>query len=402
MKRAKFGKRELLVAVFLFAMTLSNVVSAVRLFPLLCDGYQDFTIFYAAACMVRSGQSHALYDLSAQYQAQQKFVPNVRIRQAALPYNHPPFEALLFVPFTFLPYSSAYLLWNLLNGILIFASLILLLRQFVEIKNLPIALLVLAATGFPPVVLTIIQGQDSILLLFLFVIALTAAEKEHDAAAGTALAAGLFKFHLVLPVIFLLSIRRWRLLLGFAPIAMLLSGISLAMVGWHGALAYVQLLLRVENTGASGAIAGDMPNLRGIIASLTSANMSPNSGLSLMLLTIICSAAAILIVSWRMGLIRDSIRFAFILATVTAILVSYHTLAHDLSLLLPVALLLFAAPEQESNRQSQTGAILLVLLYLVLFCEPFWPHVSQFCWPVLVLSWLFWKLSRYRTAGTVA
>jgi hypothetical protein len=395
---ARFGKRkEFAAGVFLLALTFSNVISAARLTGFLRDGYQNFTIFYAAARMVRSGQSSILYDLSAQYRAQQQFAPNVLIRRAALPYNHPPFEALLFVPFTFLPYVPAYLLWTLLNGMMVAASLLLLRRQFVEIGNLPRSFLVLAATGFVPLVSGIVQGQDSVLLLFLFVVALAAMEKGNDAAAGAALASGLFKFNLVLPLIFLLAVRRWRLLLGFAPVAALLGGISLAMVGVHGTVRYVQLLLRLENTGAGGSIVGsDMPNLRGMIASLAGAQ----SGASLMPLTIACSAAVILIALWRTGPIRDSIRFAFVLATVATILVSYHTLTYDLSLLLPAALLLFAAPGLESSCQSQADTVLLVLLYLAPLFDPFWPWVNQFCWPVLVLIWLFWKLGR--TAESVA
>jgi hypothetical protein len=397
---ARFGKRkELWTAVFLLAMTLSNVVSAVTLAPFLRKGYQDFTIFYAAARMVRSGQSKVLYDLSAQYRAQQEFAPNVHIRQAALPYNHPPFEALLFLPFTLLPYVPAYLFWNLLNVIMVAASLMLLRRQFVEIGTLPFGLLVLSATGFLPIATAFLQGQDSILLLFLFVVALVTMEKGHDAAAGAALAAGLFKFHLVLPLVLLLAARRWRLLLGFAPVAALLGGISLAMVGWHGAVGYAQFLLRLENSGAGGAIVGaEMPNLRGIIASLAGAH----DRAFLMPLTIACSAAVI-VIAWRqMGPVRDSVRFAFVLTTASTILVSYHTLTYDLSLLLPVVLLLFAAPGPESSRQSQADTVLLVLLYLAPLFQPFWPRVNQFCWPVLILIWIFWKLGRFRTGESAA
>lgn len=384
-----------MAGVFLFAMTLSNVVTAVKLAPFLRDGYQNFTIFYAAGRMVRSGQSNILYDLSAQYRAQQEFAPNVHIRQAALPYNHPPFEALLFLPFTLLPYVLAYLLWNLLNVMMVAASLMLLRRQFSEIANQSPAFLGLAAAGFLPVAGAIIQGQDSILLMFLFVIALTAMEKRQDAAAGAALAAGLFKFHLVLPLLFLLAARRWRLLLGFAPVAALLGGISLAMVGWHGAVGYAQLLFRLENTGAGGSIVGaDMPNLRGIIATLAGEHL----GTSLMPITIAGSAVVILIAWWRIRFIRDSIHFAFVLATVATILVSYHTLTYDLSLLLPVVLLLYAAPGWETGRQSHIDTILLVLLYLASLFDPLWPRVNQFAWPVIVLVWLFCKLDGGRPA----
>ena len=400
MTLARFVKRkEFFAGVLLLAMTFSNLVSAGKLVGFLRNGYQDFTIFYAAARMVRSGQSHVLYSLSDQYHAQQEFAPNVPIRRAALPYNHPPFEALLFLPFTLLSYGHAYLLWSMLNGMMVAASLALLRKQFVEVGSQPLPFLVLAATGFLPVASAIIQGQDSILLLFLFVVALTALETGNDVGAGVALAAGLFKFHLVLPLVFLLAGKRPRLLFGFAPAAALLGGISLAMVGWHGAAGYVQFLMRLENTGAGGAIVGaDMPNLRGIIASLAGSY----GGTALVPLTIACSAAVVLIAWWQMRPARHSVRFAFLLATATTILVSYHTLTYDLSLLLPLALLLFATPASVSSDRSQADIVLFALLYLLPWFDPFWPKVNQFCWPVVVLTWLFWKLGSGRAAESVA
>jgi Glycosyltransferase family 87 len=396
MNWSKLGRRkELLAVVFLLAMTITNVVSALMLAPFLRQGYQDFTIFYSAGRMVRRGQSHILYNLSAQYRVQQEFAPKVDIRQAALPYNHPPFEALLFVPFTFLPYLSAYLLWSLLNAVMVAASLMLLRKHFVEIRDLSPVFLVLAATGFPPVIDGMIQGQDSLLLLLLFVVALTAMEKRHDSRAGAALAAGLFKFHLVLPLVFLflLALRRWRLLLGFAPVAALLAGIAVVMTGWRGVVGYLQFTFHMERTGAGGSIVGrDMPNLRGIVSSLAGGH----DGVSLMAITIACSVVVIGLAMWWMDSVywsaSGSVRFAFTLATVTTILVSYHTLTYDLSLLLPVVLLLFAAPGRESSHAMHIDTILLVLLYLAPLFEQSWPHLNQFCWPVIVLFWLFWKL----------
>ena len=73
------------------------------------NGYTDFTIFYSAGKILREGPRPSLYDRDLQYQVQKQFAPNVTIRHAALPYNHPPFEALLFVPLTWFSYLNAYL-----------------------------------------------------------------------------------------------------------------------------------------------------------------------------------------------------------------------------------------------------------------------------------------------------
>ena len=119
-------------------------------------------------------------------------------------------------------------------------------------------------------------------------------------------------------------------------------------------------------------------------------------------LTVAGSVAVIAFAWWRMRPVRDSVRFAFVLATAAAILVSYHTLTYDLSLLLPVVLLLFAAPEPESSRRSDVDIVLLVLLYLAPLFEPFWPWVNQFCWPVLIPIWVFLKLGCGRSPESAA
>ncbi|MFY9562480.1 MAG: glycosyltransferase family 87 protein [Terriglobales bacterium] len=394
---AAFGRgKEFVAGVFLAVITLSNVVVVPGLLPFLRSGYQNFTIFYTAGKMVRSGQTAALYDLSVQYQAQQQFAPDVRIRQAALPYNHPPFEALLFVPFTFFGYWTAYLFWTALNIILLAASLAVLTKQFAEVGNLSSAFLGLAAAGFFPVVSAIIQGQDCILLLFFYVIALAAFEKEQDVIAGAVLAAGLFRFQLVLPLVLILAVRRWRLLVGFAPVAGLLAGVSVAMIGWRGAFDYVWLVLSLEKSGAVGSIvAVGMPNLRGIIAGMPGVDAGSKS---VVVLTFVCSIIVAVMAMWRIRTGRDSARCSFALATVAAVLVSYHALTYDLSLLLPSMLLLFSAPGMRAPRETQADIMLLVLLFLIPRFELLGHSLSPLGWFALLLVWLLGRLSRGQTA----
>ena len=77
-------------------------------------GYPDFTIFYTAGKAVNEGRGRQLYDLETQLALQRGFAPEVKRRENALPFNHPPFEALLFVPLASLPYVTAYLVWAIL------------------------------------------------------------------------------------------------------------------------------------------------------------------------------------------------------------------------------------------------------------------------------------------------
>ena len=411
-------RRQKILAAFLLTLALVNLTAIVTLAPYLRRGYQDFTIFYAAARMVRIGQAKALYDLPAQYREQQQFAPNVDIRKAALPYNHPPFEALLFVPLTYVPYVPAYGIWTAFNLAFLAAAMSQVAltswrlsaggpagptqsqsREDVA-SNLSPIFLALAAFAFVPITRAILQGQDSLLLLLLLVTAFCALEKGNDPAAGTALAAGLFKFHLVLPLVLLLVVsrqfrageqpsvenNRWRILIGFVPVAALLAAISVLTVGWTGAQNYVRFVLHVESAGAGGALVANMPNLRGIVTTLA----GPSHNALTAPITLACSAIVLGLAAWRIRL-QSSTGFVFALATVAAILVSYHTLTYDLSLLLPAVIFLFAESPGATEAQAQAGNLFLITLYLVLAIEPLCPHISQFAWPPLILGWIFWK-----------
>ena len=114
-------------------------------------GYPDFTIFYAAGTMVRSGMAGSLYDERAEFQTQRQFAPEVSTRHGALPYNHPPFEALLFVPLSFLAYLPAYLAWDAVNLGLLVLALLLLRRHVPILQTRPLRVWVLCAVAFFPV-----------------------------------------------------------------------------------------------------------------------------------------------------------------------------------------------------------------------------------------------------------
>src|SRR5215467_15954971 len=69
-------------------------------------GDPDFTVFYTAGRMLRRGLGAHLYDPRAQQTVQAEFAKNFDVRRGPLPYIHPPFEALVFLPLTYFPYSN--------------------------------------------------------------------------------------------------------------------------------------------------------------------------------------------------------------------------------------------------------------------------------------------------------
>ena len=382
-------KRKFLVAAFLLTMTFCNLTLLFRVMPSLRNGYQDFTIFYTGARLLRDGQASALYNLAAQYRMQLTFA-HVPIRQGPLPYNHPPFEALLFVPFTMLDYWPAYLLWTALNLIMLAVSVTLLRRHFSQLAAVSPLVLGLGATAFFPVAIGIIQGQDVILLLFLFVLAVLSLDRGNDAVAGALLAAGLFRPQLVVPLVVFVAIRRWRVLVGFTPVALVLGIISVAIMGWRGPLDYARFVLHLEGTSARAFGPEAVPNLRGLVEQLP--GLIP-SGRWAALLILASSLVVFFVTLRRIHNGRDSVIFLSVLAAVTTILISFHALVYDVSLLLPMVLFLLSRTLGVAGTKIDVWTILLVtLLFLTPLYVFLWLVVDGFVWFSLILLWLYLRL----------
>jgi hypothetical protein len=341
----------------------------------IASGYPDFTIFYTAGKVVNQGRGRQLYDLETQLAWQRSFAPEVKHRENALPFNHPPFEALLFAPLASLPYVTAYLVWAVFNLTLIGGFWTLLRRRLPGLHNLSPGLPLLAMFAFFPVIVALLQGQDSILLLFLYGLAFSALATGRAFVAGVCLALALFKFQLVLPFVVVLLVRRqWKAVAGFTFTAFVLLLVSAAVVGWNGVMAYPGFLLRINRSPAQAGIdARDMPNLRGLVAG--SLHLA---GVPAMLLIIALSITIVaLVVRWWGVEPGQKFELGFSLCLAVTTMVSYHLFLHDLSvLMLPILLLaeLLLAGEIVQPARRILGASLAVLFLTPLYA------VLQFWW----------------------
>jgi hypothetical protein len=390
--------RRVVVVFFLLAMTFCNVLLPLRILPKLRNGYQDFTIFYTGARLLRNGQASHLYDLGTQYRLQQTFT-NVPIRSAPLPFNHPPFEALLFIPFTFLAYWPAYLLWTGLNLIMLAAIVILLRVNFSEFAAMPPVALGLSTTAFFPVAIGVIQGQDIILMLLLFVLAIISLDQCKDATAGALLGAGLFRPQLAVPLVLLFAVGRWRVLLGFVPVLLALFGLSVAVVGWQGSFDYVHFVLHLEGTGSRAFPLEAVPNLRGLVSQLPGLN---GTGIAAHILIFLLSAFVLFLAIWRIRKGKDSIFFASSVAIVTTLLISFHSLVYDFSLLLPLLLFVISRSggliSMSADVDSRKVGAPVILLSFLLLLTPIYVFLlmvtdSFFWFSLILLGFYFWLLS---------
>ena len=333
---------------------------------LFLHGAADFRAFYTSGWAVRSGHASQLYDISTTRQLQDVHVGGFGI---TLPYDHPPFEALLFVPFSKLDYKHAYLLFLAFNICLLVATFWMLrpsLRKLGQIYWwLPGALFV----AFLPVAAALIQGQDSLILLALLTAAAVSLERQNDRLAGVLVALGLFRLQVTLPIAFLFLLwRRWHFLAGFIASAVTLVGISILLMG-SSVLNYAQVLLNLsvrfespvnQATYAPAVTLEAMPNIRGLIVGITHL-----SGIWLQVLVFTLSAALILLAVRLAPKGADAI----LLAIIVSVPMSYHLLIHDLSvLLLPIAVTLNEVVQSETCSLWQER--LKVRLAALVFMSP--------------------------------
>jgi Glycosyltransferase family 87 len=355
-------------------------------------GYPDFTAFYTAGTVVRLGLSHHMYDPALQQRVQYSFAPEVRIRNGPLPYIHPPFEALLFLPLSLLDYATALVVWDVFILITL-GSVFFLLRGCAPIlESLPLIGWIAIWLAFFPVFGCLLQGQDSVLLLLLCTLGFRALTRNSDFLAGGWLALGTFKFQFVIPLVLLLVLwKRRRVGLGFVATGLVLTALSAGLVGWNGLFKYPGYVLKLARLPGFGEVSPELiPNLRGLIEGW------PLGTSSSVLSGIVIGASVILFVfAYLKGrvLARQHFNLQFSLATIVAVLIAWHTNAHDLSVLvLPLVLLAqyckslpADAPQGKWALLVPVVPILISPLWLVL-----WLDIGKVNLMAIPLLWWVW------------
>jgi hypothetical protein len=198
----------------------------------------------------------------------------------------------------------------------------------------------LLCLGFFPVGFELVQGQDSVLLLLILIGALRLLLRGSDLGCGVVLALGLFKFHLVIPLLAILVLRKnWRAGIGFAGVGAVLLGISLFMVGPAGLVNYPKYLWGLNQAPGLGMVKPQsMPNLRGLLTVLVGNGALP-AWANWLLAGVVVAGVIFASRAWR-GEDRTSLIAAFCLWIVVTLATSYYANSYDLTLLLVPLLLL--------------------------------------------------------------
>ena len=363
-------------------------------------GDPDFTVYFTAANMLRQGVGRKLYNPEAQRNTQQQFAAVARARRAPLPYIHPPYEALIFVPLTFLPYTRAYVAWNVVNaGILIWVC-ILLRRVFASLQRIPLVDCILACLAFYPVFATFHQGQDALLLLLTLTLSFRALSCNADFAAGCWLGLGFFKFQFLVPLALILAFWRGkRLVSGAVAVGSGVSVLSVTLVGWRAALEYPAYAWRVVSTPSLGGIPYRfIPNLTGLINGWP---VLENIGWPLRIVASITSILLLVFVARMQGLVRDQRSFNLCLscAVIACLVACYNTNTYDLSLLLvPIAVCvdhaLCSANSARTLKALFLPALPLLISPLWFFLWLWWGRTNLMAIPLLCWIYVIWRETR--------
>jgi hypothetical protein len=380
----------------LYKLTLAAFVAFSLVFHLailwasrhrIAEGYGDFIIFYTGAQIVNDGKSKELFKIETQNAYQAKFaVPQL---EWPLPFNHAPYELILFLPLAHFSYSVAHAIWSGMNLLL----LAFMLQWLVRYVQSPHSLFFVAAVlAWFPTMETFRLGQDSILSTALLLAVFVSLKRKRDGLAGLSLALGLYKPQLVLPLAgCLLMARRWYGLLVFTITGIALFVISIWMVGWEGMFDFLSILRSMGNYSYV-IYPANMPNIRGLLYDLL---YNGETESLLFTLTVVISGTAYLLCFclWRGGFdaLDPIFDLKFSLTLLTTVLISYHLYSHDL---LPVAvtlILLFRYLNIErTSRKSLSLMFYIVLLILFLPVIPrFLIGSSAFGWAAVPLFLIF-------------
>jgi hypothetical protein len=388
---------KIILGLYLGSMLLLHLLLAWNVRRLLRDGRSDFKIFYTAGRMVREGRGSQLYDEATQLRVQEEFLPGRIAAQGLLPYNHPPFEALLFVPFSFLPYGGAFLAWNVVNVTILLGLPRLLRPHVLLLRQVNTPTFLFASLAFFPIFIALIQGQDILLLLLVFTLAFIALKKNSDFVAGCWLGLGLFRFHLLVPMLVaLVWQRRGRALYGFLAVGGALAALSVLVVGWRETIAYPAEVLHMESSMSQRGTIGplNMPNLHGLSADL------PFSGTGRVVangFAVVIAVGMVVFLAARWEQIRlTAPSLGFSLCLLATVLTAYHGFAYDLSLLILVIvivgdLLLARQPNRENTLALSLPPLLLAFSPLQMLL---WFREDRFGLVAIILLFWFWAIAR--------
>lgn len=225
----------------------------------------DFSIFQTAAAMVRSGMSNHLYDPEKQKDVFFGIVGPTFSQ--FLVWNHPPSEALVYLPFAFVNFDTGLRIMRILNSLFL-SAIVLWSACRMRSRSHSLALMAVALMfSLRPLSGTISTGQDSLWILLVTLAALSAVIDDHLAAGALLLGLASIKFTIILPLLAIFSLIGFQALVLDAVLATLLVWlIPVILLGPPVLISYIRLCFHLLSVDSQmGLHSGLLWNFRGIL-----------------------------------------------------------------------------------------------------------------------------------------
>lgn len=320
----------------------------------------DFMSYFGALRLIVQGHGSQIYNFEAIRHVQRPLMWPLHMPPGFQAYYlYPPYFAILIAPLGYLSFSAAYLVWLVLNCVLLVATLFA-LESYAQLNHRASLLYRFAAVCFLPVFATFLQGQVSILLLALFSLAFFLARAQRDALSGIVLAFALIKPVYVAPVLLVFLLRgRWRVLTGFIAAAVVLIVAPIPILGSSINSNFLHVLGVASSWTNNTKLIGYGPQGNQSIKGMTDFLLPSRE--SLLIDAIL--ATLLLLVLVRVARSGASLDGAFGLAIVVGLLISPHVFIYDLALMwLPISVAL-RGRDMRPALAAGTAAMIYVCVY---------------------------------------
>ena len=320
----------------------------------------DFVQDYIAANSLRRGGSLYGEDI--------KKLENEMLGFNGPPNFHPPFNALLFLPFSFLSYQTAYVILGVISLILLLMINQLVVRGL-ELNNEWFLNFTCFTLCWYPFISCLGNGQSSMIIAACLIGGWFCLRLKKEYIAGFLFAiATLMKLFPGLVLLYLLILKQWRTF--FATVSFIVVGliVTTIIVGLDDMLTYVMIIVARDIDDYRGYVLNH--SIGGIVSRLFGKQMGwfeplvelPHIASLLIILLSIGILVYTILKLREMAAKKELSDYAFGLTLVTMLLLSPITWSHIFPvLILPMGLLLREYIEDSSPAR-------LRLLLLILFC----------------------------------
>lgn len=295
----------------------------------------------------------------------------------------PPIVAFLYAPLALIPYNVSGLVWLVLSSALLVWCILSLATLAPNLMNHNRKLVILAVLAAPPTFELLGSGQDSAVVLLLWLIGIRLFQTSHPLWAGAVLGLGFAKPQLVLVIpLVLLATRNYKALAAFSAVIAAVSGVSLGLVGleglgqWTGTLSSPLYMTEVQQ-GQAWKMVGLPSFIQALLPPAWGAGIAP----LLTAASLPIGAAVLLLSILRLrntGMDSQSVWIATLATTVTF---SPHLATYDAVLFIPVVIFLL---ERRPTRFLRVATVLaFALMWMV---APL--HVAALSqpWPLSILD----------------